>query len=69
MRASTANWKSPSATAGSSSDFSAGPTPSPQPSKPPDLNQPSFTAKRSTRRRPAQNAGTATPIWDKAMAR
>ena len=69
VRVSTANWKSPRATAGSRSERSAGPTPWPQPSKPPDWNQPSRTEKSRISRRPAQKPGMATPSWETIMAR
>jgi hypothetical protein len=69
VRASTANWKRPRATAGKRSDLTARPTPWPHPSKPPEANQPRRTEKRSTRRRPAQKAGTAIPSWDRIMVR
>ena len=67
-RTSTAAWKNPSATAGSSSERRAGPTPADQPSKPPERTQPSRTEKKRMSSRPDQNCGTEMPICDTIMA-
>ena len=67
-RTSTAAWKKPSATAGSSSERTPGQTPPAQPAKPPDCTQPSRTEKSRISRSPAQNDGTAMPTCERTIA-
>ena len=68
-RTSTAAWKKPSATAGSSSERSAGPRPADQPSKPPERTQPRLTEKKRMSSRPDQNCGTEIPNCETIIVR